>query len=573
MSNVLISIASELNAKGFKDAQDKTSGLEKSANKLGKALLAAFSVKKLADFSKASIKAFAEDQKAAALLSNQLKNVGLAYASVDVEKFIKNLQAQTGILDDELRPAFSELARVTGSVAQSQKLMSLAFDVSRGSGVDFMTTVDALSKAYVGNFKGLKQLNIGLTDAELKGMKFADIMDILNQKFKGAGAASVDTFQGKLDKLNVAFADSKEIIGKGFVDAFSTIAKDQNFNDVTDRITNMAQTVADGIAGIGILLNKLDTATPPWLKAAFTFLGKQKGIAERLGEAARRKEAIGTGGSYFTYKANLAKAAAAEAAAAKRNAQLEKGKLGTLQKQTVEKKAQLAIDKANQVLGAAKNVFDLERISVAAAMANTTLTENERKRLEIKQAIFNLEDAIDSKDTARIDAATKILNGLVGQFSILQAQDSLLGKIKSAYDALGMNKDLINLNNLQSAYDLLLKMAGIKIGGFTAAGGGNIILNPPGGGGGITAGSTFDPGSFRWRDEGNTGNMPTLPSAIGATWDPAAFRRGEMGQPPIVIKVESRANDLVNFIYDTVTEQSASGNSPIVTRIDQSLAW
>ena len=244
-----------------------------------------------------------------------------------------------------------------------------------------------------------------------------------------------------------------------------------------------------------------------------------------------------------------------------------------IKKQTADKKAQLAIDKANAMLNTAKSVFDLEQISVAAAMANTTLTENERKRLEIKQAIFSLEAAIDSQDQKRIESGTAILGGLLGQFATLQAQDTLMGKIKSSYDALGSNKDLINLANLQSAYDLLLKMQKITIGQNATPSGGNVIINPSGGGGGITAGSTFDPGSFRWRDEGNTGNQPTLPSAIGATWDPSAWRRGEMGQPPIVIKVESKANDLVNFIYDTVTEQSASGNPPIVTRIGQNLAW
>ena len=104
MSNVLINIASEFDSKGFKQAQTSTNVLEKQAKKLGKTLLAAFSIQKIAQYSKASVLAYSQDQKSAALLSNQLKNLGLAYSAVDVEKFIKNLESQTGILDDELRP-------------------------------------------------------------------------------------------------------------------------------------------------------------------------------------------------------------------------------------------------------------------------------------------------------------------------------------------------------------------------------------------------------------------------------------------------------------------------------------
>ena len=120
MSNVLINIASEFDSKGFKQAQTSTNVLEKQAKKLGKTLLAAFSVQKIAQYSKASVLAYSQDQKSAALLSNQLKNLGLAYSAVDVEKFIKNLESQTGILDDELRPAFSKLVRVTGRNSSSK---------------------------------------------------------------------------------------------------------------------------------------------------------------------------------------------------------------------------------------------------------------------------------------------------------------------------------------------------------------------------------------------------------------------------------------------------------------------
>lgn len=577
MSNVMINIASEFDSKGFKKAETSTSALEKQAKKLGKTLLAAFSAQKIMQYSKASVLAYANDQKAAALLSNQLKNLGLSYSAVGVEKFIAELQKQTGILDDELRPAFTNLVRITGSVAETQKLMMTAFDASRGAGIEYSQAIQLISRAYVGNYKGLKQLNLGLSDAELKTKSFDEVLTLINQKFKGAGAASVDTYAGKIDLLKVSLADAQETIGKGFVDAFEILAKDQNFNDVTDSISTMALNVADAIRGIGVALNYINANTPSWLKSLLATSQKTSlvGILATLGKDARMKDtSTSAGTSYYSKVAADKQAAAAAAKLAKSTNTV----LNNNKKITAEKKAQAALDKAtsaaNALLNQANTLFDLERIGVAAAMQNQTLTENERKRLEIKQATFALEDALDSKDTKRIENATKLLAGLISQFSVLQAQDTLLGQVKSALDALGVNKDLINLQNLKDAYDLLIKM--------------NLLMNskttiPPtttigGSTGGITAGSGFDPGNFRWKDEGNVGNMPGLPGSIGigSNWNPGGFRwkdEGNVGTPVVNINISENVKNLVDIIMDTVTEQSASGNPPIVTRVGQNLAW
>lgn len=576
MSNVLINIASEFDSKGFKKAQSSTSALEKQVNKLGKALLGAFSAQKILAYSKASVNAYAQDQKSAALLSNQLKNLGLAYSAVDVEKFIASLEAQTGILDDELRPAFSQLVRVTGTLAESQKLMTLAFDVSRGAGIDYMQAVDAISKAYVGNLKGLKKLNLGLTDAQLKTMKFSDIIKVLNDQFGGAGSASLNTYAGKIDRLNVALANAQETIGKGFVDAFAALAKDDNFNTVINSISNMALYIADAVRGIGTLMDDLDRKTPSWLKKLFgsetlqrILIGPLKMIGDYLsgqGSKSRVSQSMPQGAALFLEE-QRGKAAAKTLAVNKKITDQTK-------KQTAEKKAQLAIDKAQQTIGTAKNIFDLERVSVAAAMANTTLTDNELKRLEIKQAIFGLEDAIASKDTARVEAATKTLNGLLGQFEILQAQNGLLADVKKAYDALGMNKDLINLNNLALAIAKLQEM-NLLLNGTKTPSQSNNIYSPTLSADiyAKTAGLTF--GSVGAKPFTQGMSLAGAGQWIGDEYAKlnaaaAAIAPGQLG---INLIVTDNAKNLVDIVMETVTEASASGTPPIVSRIGSNLAW
>ena len=569
-SNVFIGIASEFDNKGFKQAEKATSALDKQAAKLGKTLLAAFSGQKILQYSKASVLAYSEDRRAAALLSNQLKNLGLAYAAVDVEKFIANLESQTGILDDELRPAFSQLVRVTGSLAESQNLMQVAFDASRGAGVEYLSAVDALSKAYVGNLKGLKKFNLGLTDGELKAMKFEEIVAKLNKQFKGAGAASVDTYAGKINRVNVALANAQETIGEGIVDAFSTLAKDDDFNAVIDGIANMALYTADTVRGIGEILDKVNRNTPEWLKnligganvRLIPIIGDYLDYLNKTGSAAKVRQSMPQGVALFL----------AEQKADMKRLQTQKKITEEERKQLAAKRAKLALDKANKTLGIAENLFDQERVSVEAAMANTTLTENERKRLEIKQAIFSLEDAIASKDTARIEAATKTLNGLLGQFATLQAQDKILGQIKVAYDALGMNKDLINLTNLQEALRLLQQMNALMNGTKTPTASNSLAaaVNPTG------SPYVYSPISKPYIEMGGNAAIDAASKIAAQAWDDHEKRIARTMNPnyqPVIIKVESKADDLVNFIYDTVTEQSASGNPPIVTRIGQNLAW
>ena len=461
MSNVLISVVSEFDKKGFSNAEKATSSLDKSMKKLGKTVLGVFSAQKIISYSKASVRAFADDQKAAALLSNQLKNLGLAYAAVDVEKFIGQLQAQTGILDDELRPAFSQLARVTGSVAESQKLMSVAFDASRGAGIGFLETVKTLSQAYVGNKKGLRQLNLGLTQAELTAMSFDEILAKITTQFKGAGAAALSTYAGKLDLLKVAGEDAKETIGEGFVDAFSLIADDQDFNDVLSAIDGAALAVADMIRGVGVALNKIDSATPSWLKKLIelNFNTGWIGLLRELGANERRQNAIGTGGSYFTKQANDKLAAAAEKKRQADALKAEQARLAILKKQTTEKRAQALLEKANATLVKAKAQFDLEGIQIAAALQNKSLTADEKNRLLILQQIWELEQAIAANDLSMIELLMKQLELWLKKKREAEELLAATTELKGIFDLLGFNKQLIDTLNLEQALSLLQQMA------------------------------------------------------------------------------------------------------------------
>ncbi len=113
----------------------------------------------------------------------------------------------------ELRASFQRLSVSTKDVTQSQKLLTLAIDISKGTGKELGTVVEALSKAYEGQDTRLVRLGIGITQADAKAMDFTQTTKALTNLYGGAAAANAETFQGRIDRLKQAFEEAKEEIG------------------------------------------------------------------------------------------------------------------------------------------------------------------------------------------------------------------------------------------------------------------------------------------------------------------------------------------------------------------------
>jgi hypothetical protein len=437
-------------------------------------------------YGKASVKAASEDIKAQKLLANSLKNVGLAYATVDVEGFISKMQSQTGVLDDQLRPAFAKLAGVTGSVAKTEKLMALAFDVSSGSSLDYASAVDLLSQAYVGNTKGLKQLNLGLTQAEIKAMSFDEVMALLNERFAGSGKAAIDTYAGQMSLLAAASSNASEIIGTSLLGAIDSLTGSDGIANVGTDIENAAKSLSNFIDSVVYLKEQIASIPGAGIvKGAFGLVGNVLGRFSPQRAAELLKEIKGPQpfsqpmslANQDTGRANLAAQKAAELAAIKRNkelAALAKSQAKSAKDTLKAKQEQAKLDKATAAgqlaLNKGADVFDIEKIQLNAALigqaealgkattgAQVLAIANDVQRLKVKQDMLALEDAIASKDVARIEAATKQLNEDLKILGTLQSQNFTLLGIKTVLDNL-KPKELIDQENLNMALDKIREM-------------------------------------------------------------------------------------------------------------------
>jgi len=199
------------------DVEDSAGKLEKFGKVAGAAFLAAaaaagaYAIKIGVDGVKAAI----ADEQSQIKLASALENAtGATKAQIAAtEDSIDKMARATGVADDKLRPALSRLALSTGDVSKAQDLLSLALDISTQTGKPLEGVANALGKAYDGNTAALGKLGIGLSSAELKAMSFTDVQTKLSDLFGGAAAKNAATFQGRMDRLKVAFDEGVEAIG------------------------------------------------------------------------------------------------------------------------------------------------------------------------------------------------------------------------------------------------------------------------------------------------------------------------------------------------------------------------
>ena len=385
-----IPIISTYKDKGAKQAKSSLDKLSGTAKKLGLALGLALSVNKIVAFGKSSVAEFTASEKAAAALQNTLKNTGNLLAFPDTEAGLKNLAKLSGIADDTLIPLFNQLYLSTGNVSEAMKSLNTAIDVSRGTTNELGTVVDALSKGYAGNTRALGNLNLGLNKAYLASNNMVGIQKQLNDTFKGASAAYLETYAGKVEVLNNQWNETKEIIGQGLVIAFQEATGNKGVGGMTDAMETFGYVIDAIVIKTGTLINTLANLDIP----VFGSLGRRvfEGWSYILDVDKTRLDVQNEIWKSNTKTWEMAQKTAAEQA--KRN----KDYLAFLAKQKAlsEASAKAAAKRAaeekkiaaeRKMLEQAGSIFNLEEIQIYAALQNK-VTENEKLRLSLQLALI-----------------------------------------------------------------------------------------------------------------------------------------------------------------------------------------
>ena len=395
MPNLIVSAVSTFDNKGLKKGRKEVSAFEKQVKTFGKTFAAVFSARALFNYSKKAVAAFAADEKAAKSLEIQLKNTGFAFSAPSVEYFIANLQKTTGVLDDELRPAFQKLLTVTGSVSKSQDALQTALNISAAGYGSVIEVSQALSKGFGGQTTALGRLIPSLDKAVLKTGDMNKIMQELNEEFAGQSAARLTTYAGKMDLLKVASENVKEEIGKGIVDALDVLSKDTSIEDTAIKMENLGKTIADVITGVGVLIAELQKIPGVKQVQGFLFDISVFGALARLGRMEQKPAEL---------PFNKQRSAGRISAQMFRTEVRQQKELDRLRALEIAKlKAKTEVDKL-------KDKFDLERIGLTAAL-NAATDEETKLRIRAQLAILDNNEALAKKYNAELEgaaAATKL---------------------------------------------------------------------------------------------------------------------------------------------------------------------
>lgn len=361
LPDLFVNAVTTYDGKELAKGQKQISAFEKNVKTLAKTFGATFSAAALAQYGRNAVKAFASQQLEVAQLTTAVRNLGLAFATPEIDQYIDKVEAATGVNRDLLQPAMLKLLQVTGSVSKSQELLNLAMDVSAGTGADLASTSEKLSQAYVGNFKGLRSLNLGLTQAELASTDFEKVQARLQVLFAGQAKVAADSYVGSMNKLAIASENASEKIGKSLLGAITALSGGKTVDDTISKIDALSSAIA------GLIDVTVGLKAGEYLQQYYGLnAGKIPG-----GFGNRSMSVLGQD----TQRADAKAREKAERDAARRAREL----LALQRKSAIAEKNKLALTKANAV-------FDTTRISLAAAL-RATYDKETKLRLEALIAI------------------------------------------------------------------------------------------------------------------------------------------------------------------------------------------
>jgi hypothetical protein len=349
-------------------------------------------------------------------------------------------------------------------------------DISAGTGKDLASVSDALSKAYGGNNKALKQLSPEIYAMIKDGASLDTVMAALSKTFAGQAAVAANTTEGKFRRLNVALGEAAENIGMALLPAveavlpylisFGTWAQDHvgTMLAVGTAIAAIA-TALIGFKAAQVIANAVTVVTTAlnWSLAA-SAAAANTALTLGVGAAAIAAGLVVAAGAFLAFKAATKTTVETIKPFGPQLSEINKG-LGPLP------------DSMNKTGGAAKSMADkIKDASEALNKYLETALADAKSQLENAQTAFNdfsasvsdsIKDAFSFADakTAGDETGAGFLQGL---------RDQVAGVVKYGKDVKTLLEMGLSQQSLQAVLDAGGE-SGAAIAAELIAGGANAI--------------------------------------------------------------------------------------------------
>jgi hypothetical protein len=408
MSNIFVNLISEFQGKGFKEAEKRTSALDKNLKRLAVTLGAALSTRKIAQFGKASVMAASDLEEAISKVS-----VVFGRGSAEVEAFGRNSATALGISSAaaiEAAGTYGNLLQAFGigqreAQGMSTSLVQLAADMASFNNTSIDQAITALRSGLSGETEPLKRYGVALQDVRLRteALRMGLIRNTKEALTPGVKAQAAyalimkDTTlaQGDFARTSDGVANSLKILSASATNAQTIIGTKliQSMDLLVDRKDGV-EALAKSFEDMGTYIGNVALGLAEVIKSTKTLFGLLPGDGFSGRDLLQAIPVVGSYLEFFAKKGQKSSAAQENKQAmmsralakeqgmlASRNFKIEKNKTKELDKQNKLKKDNNKLDKAGSML-------DLEKIQIEAALQNN-LTDNERLRLQLMKALVN----------------------------------------------------------------------------------------------------------------------------------------------------------------------------------------
>ena len=180
-------------------------------------------------------------------------------SSRSIQEFASRLQS-TSRFGDEVILKNAALIQSLGKLDEQglKRATQAAADLASGTGKSFEEVSRTIAKASTGQVQVFRELGINVENTGDTVRDFNNALTILEQRFGGSAAASINTFAGAQAQANNVIGDFKEVLGATITESPVFISA---VKGVTDAFTSLIKLVQDNKEGIqGFVSGGIDLA-------------------------------------------------------------------------------------------------------------------------------------------------------------------------------------------------------------------------------------------------------------------------------------------------------------------------
>lgn len=166
-------------------------------------------------FAKRAVDAAARQEQAVNALNTSLKLAGTfsEETSRSIQDFASSLQEVTTVGDETTLELVALSQNFTSTAEEAQKLTKAAIELSAATGLSLESSVKNLGKTFGGLTGELGESLPQLRNVSKEALKTGAALDFVLDRFGGAAAARVRTFEGATQQLSNSFGDLLEKFG------------------------------------------------------------------------------------------------------------------------------------------------------------------------------------------------------------------------------------------------------------------------------------------------------------------------------------------------------------------------